>query len=648
MALIKKIPIGLWLFQLPFVYLGYQYFVRDSLQVYDASSHLAQVKFLKDYLWPEINGFNYLNLLGFDQGLLYPSLFHYLAATLAFFVDSVLATKFVLLIAILVLPVSLYSFISTIFISRNSRVFVTGFLLVTLVSVPGYFGANVKGLLQIGLLPSFVSLPIVFLYLWSLLKAKPNWIMSALLLACVFLTHLVAGVFCLVFYLSFVLSQISSKKFSTNLLKQILLAMGLAAFFLVPFVFNYSLISQSAHLTSLFWPNLFILVVLLVCAASLWLFKREKLYSLQLAAVILGVFVVLDAIILTNYNDGFLFTKIYNLHLYRYQIYLYLLTVILFLYWPVQFLFEIPRKPKIKPELISLLPLAVVIFAIFFHPAFLVTNLTIKTTENSLDGRFLEVFNRQDSYPFIYSSQNNLVAKGKPWAYGLLTDSTPNGPYLSSLIRSFDPFAKPTLKENLIEQKSLDRTKLYDALDLFAIQNLLFLEPEKAVTSQTLDTRLLKSGVGQNLIEIPRWELKPTNANWDREVEKWWLSKGKMDSLLVEGIRQRQTATSSAKITSLKHSRDWTKFSFTIDSQDEVPVLVKFTHLPFWQATVEGKKVEIHRTSPYLMLIYGKGQVNFEYKRLWYQNLGLFISGLSLFIVLALGLKGRNQKHGKK
>lgn len=120
MALIKKFPVWLIVFLAPFVFLAYQYFVWDSLAVYDASSHFAQVWYLKEFLWPDFSGFNPFNLLGFDQGLLYPSLFHYLAATLGFFIPLQAAVKLLILASVIALPITCY-LLSSLFSSKRRR-----------------------------------------------------------------------------------------------------------------------------------------------------------------------------------------------------------------------------------------------------------------------------------------------------------------------------------------------------------------------------------------------------------------------------------------------------------------------------------------------------------------------------------------------
>lgn len=636
----RKISIWLFLLAAPYIYLAYRYLITDSLGVYDASSHLAQVWYLKEYLWPQFSGFNSLNLLGFDQGLLYPSLFHYVSASLGFLLGVEWATKIVTALSLVLLPISVYLFSSTLFQNQKSRTFVSGLLLVVVLAVPGYLGASVKGLAQVGLLPSFVSLPFVFFYLLSVMKPRGSWILSSVLLSIVILTHLVAGIFCLLFFISFVLGKVFARKFELKILKQLILVLGLTAFFIIPFLFNYSLLSQSVHVAAMLLPNVALALLLIPLSYSFARAKKELLYPLSITALILVFIVLVDALAIRSLDSGFLFEKIYNLHLYRYQIYLYLIATVLLAYWPIYFLFEFLRRPKIKPEIIVAAPLVVIFLGSFLRSPFIVNKIETNSSGESSTGRFLETFSREDSYPLIYTAQNKLVTQErKSWAYGLLTDSTPNGPYLGSLIKSFDPTRTAEANERFVERKALDRGKIYDALDLFGIESLLFLDPDKPTDNQTISTRLLKSGVGGSLVEIPKWEIKEVSSNWDKEVENWWLEKGRFTTLLVNSSEQNKANRNSAKIKDLRHNSQWTKFSFRVESSEKVPVLVKFTYLPFWEASVNGQETKIYKASPYLMLVYGSGEVEFEYKRLWYQDLSLVISGFALAVILVAAIR---------
>ena len=146
--------------------------------------------------------------------------------------------------------------------------------------------------------------------------------------------------------------------------------------------------------------------------------------------------------------------------------------------------------------------------------------------------------------------------------------------------------------------------------------------------------RVVKSGVGKSLVEIPKWEIKEINSNWNKNVEEWWFEKGKFDTLLIDSREKNKVSTVSAKIKGIKHSKDWSKFSFEVESSEKVPVLVKFTYLPGWRAVSGGREVKIYKASPNLMLVYASGKVEFEYRRLWYQNLGLLVSAFTLVVIL--------------
>lgn len=649
MALIRKIPFWLIVIYIPFLFLSYQYLLRDSLVVYDAASHFAQVVYLKEFLWPSFSGFNPFNLLGFDQGILYPSLFHFTAATLGFFIDLELATKLVIVLALLLTPISIYLFTSIFFTDTRAKIFMTGMLLVVFVSLPGYLGASLRGLLQVGLLTSFVSLPFVFLYVWSLLKPRSNWLLSAVLLSVVILTHLIAGIFCLLFFASTIIYKQLSKKSLNGFATQAVVAIGLTAFFTIPFVLNYNLISQSVHVGSMLLPNVILAIALLLTTFFAWRLRAQKLYPLLILATVLNLITIVDAVTLRIFPQGFFFEKIYNLHLYRYQSYLYLLSVLILGYWPTRFLFESMRKPLINRNLILLLPLLVLVLGTIVRQPFVVNNVAVSIEAEDNKNRFIETFSREDAYPFVYTSQNKLVTEeSKSWAYGLFTDATPNGPYLGSLITSFEPMHKNNKEEKFVERRALDRGRIYATLDLFAIDGLLFLKPASTTDSKNINTLMMGSGVGKSLVEIPQLEIKNVQSNWDQQVENWWFEKGKIESLLVENAESTKTVATGATIKNLKHNKNWSKFDFEVESQDKVPVLVKFAHLPGWKATQNGQEIKIHRASPHLMMVYANGKVEFEYQKLWYQYLSVVVSLFTFLVVTMLGLRAflfRNAKN---
>src|SRR3990172_818997 len=116
----------------PFIYFAYVYLTTPSLAIYDAPGHVGTIWYLKNYLWPNFTGWNFTSLLGFDQGRFYPPLFHYIAATLGFFLEINLATKVVIIASLLSLPVAIYYFVSSIFNDLRERVLDSGLLILAL------------------------------------------------------------------------------------------------------------------------------------------------------------------------------------------------------------------------------------------------------------------------------------------------------------------------------------------------------------------------------------------------------------------------------------------------------------------------------------------------------------------------------------
>ncbi len=78
--------------------------------LYDAAGHLSLVQTIAGDLWPKFSGWNYSELLGWPQGFFYPSLFHWLAATLSFIVGIEPAVKLLISGGLLALPLCISFF----------------------------------------------------------------------------------------------------------------------------------------------------------------------------------------------------------------------------------------------------------------------------------------------------------------------------------------------------------------------------------------------------------------------------------------------------------------------------------------------------------------------------------------------------------
>lgn len=650
----KSVIWVLSLFTTIFATIAVFYLISNTVLVYDAAAHLGIIENLKTNLLPFTGGWNSDSLVGFDQGVFYPSLFHWIAALLGTIIGVKASVEFLVGLSLIILPATIYCWANSFKVKKDfSFILLLGLALIVL-SLPGYLGANLKALTKIGLLTSFVSLPLIFVYLASLNKIK-NWgvVPAALLLSSLLLTHLVAGIFAFLCLITYFFVDWSEEK-GVNLKTYgaiVLLTVLLTSFYWVPFFLEATKnLSISAHPISLLLPNVIGLILGVFFFRKYWK-KERQLSSLALVVVVLSASFLID-----NFTNRFLtgavFEKIYSLHLYRFQIYSFYLIAFLVLY-SLRDLVKINLKPT-NYKLLVLLVIFLTGVYLIINSAF-VNIARVEFVKNlpKIEGRFLEIFRHTESYPHNYSLQNQLVVeKGLPWAYGLFTDATPNGPYIGSLIKSLRPEAYSRLDQRFIENRLASKDRIVSYLDLFGVTNLLYLDNQPAGCLPIATTEIngekkifhLQPRQLQGLVAVPTQTVSFKPRHWESEVEKWWFKKGGLDELLVyqpAGAAQipkfTQRANTSANI--IENNKNWTKFRVKIDSTTTVPTLIKFGYSPRWQAFQNNREVKIYRASPNLMMIFASGEVDFRYNRLWYQDFSLGLSLLVFFGVVIYLIK---------
>ena len=168
-------------------------FWRSPLNVYDTAGHISLVRVIASDFWPKMSGWNSAELLGWPAGIFYPSFFHWLAATLSFLVGVPVAVKLLIAASIVALPWSLSIFTKSLTENKLWSGLTTLILFLLLLLLPNFLGTGFRSLFQIGLLSNFFVLPFLFLFLATLHK-KTGYLLPALLLAVIVLTHIVAAV----------------------------------------------------------------------------------------------------------------------------------------------------------------------------------------------------------------------------------------------------------------------------------------------------------------------------------------------------------------------------------------------------------------------------------------------------------------------
>ena len=133
---------------------------------------------------------------------------------------------------------------------------------------------------------------------------------------------------------------------------------------------------------------------------------------------------------------------------------------------------------------------------------------------------------------------------------------------------------------------------------------------------------------------------------WDYESIKWFLS---YDNLRVKVFNHNHEklpklkGNGEEKITYIKKTKNEDYIRFFVDSEEKVPILIKMTYFLNWKAYVydnagNKKEIEVFKATPYLMLIYAKGEIEIVYKMILIDYVGIILSliGLIWFITLVI------------
>ena len=623
-------------------------FWQKPLTVYDIAGHVSLVQTVVEF-WPKLSGWSSSELLGWPAGVFYPSLFHWLAAGLSFLVGVPAAIKLLISTSIIVLPFSIYTFARSIFEDKLWAAFTTTGLFLLLLLFPNFLGTGFRALFEIGLLSNFFVLPLFFLFLASLHRKK-SFVVSGLLLGVIVLTHIVAAIAAGIYLALLIkvrfLSRHMTRPGLVQTLKILRLAALLTAFFWFPFLFNIEYTSVSRHVSSYFLPNIAVFAISMLVGFYAWRKREENIFILAMFSAFITFVAAIDAyLIRTNGTSFFL----YPFHIYRFQpfAYLVLATAVIVL---ASKLVKFDQWGFAKTGALFGGFGLIVLILLAKNPAVLPDSRLEITNPEGINGRFIETFRRTESDPYWYGAQTEVVAKNPKasWVYGLFTDSTPNGPYLGSLIKSLRPEAYPEVKEDFLETKTVDGKRLPGLLSHLGINYLVHLDNpkgEKIGSLRSTDGRITPV-VAKNitaervnnssLFDIVRLPLEPIESNWSREVEKWWLAKGEITEIpYLKNGRELSEASKkdlqAAQVKIVDKNENGTSFQLDVKSDNPVPVLAKISYFPYWTAYDEGgKEIQIYRTAPNLMLFEAKGEVTLFYHEpgwigwLWVISVGSF------------------------
>src|SRR3989344_8639198 len=140
--------IPVWIFLI--IKLLIPFFLYNNLHIQDMVGHYFSAWYTKEYLWPDLFGWNPFHYFGFPQNQFYPPLYTLVTVLFSFVLPLELSFKIVLSAAVIATPLSFYYFCRKIgFDQLKDSVCMLG-MMSMLFFIGGNVGGNFVGTFTVG------------------------------------------------------------------------------------------------------------------------------------------------------------------------------------------------------------------------------------------------------------------------------------------------------------------------------------------------------------------------------------------------------------------------------------------------------------------------------------------------------------------
>jgi hypothetical protein len=648
------------------------FFLNNSLDKFDTPGLLSLSWFIKEYRFPDFSGWNPYFFAGLPQGVLYPPLFHWLVALFGQIFHLSVAYKLVVTMAAAFIPYSIYEFSLKVYKatcppSRRSgaggkswSILNTLLILITLIILPGYFGFNFDGLIDYGLGPNFVTIPMFFGYLAVLFDKKFNWKLAGILFSLMLLTNLVAPLVAgLITAIWFVIRIKDSKKIFAKFVSFACIFALLTSFWALPFLaFRSYTVSGLPPLSS----SMILVTASLISSFGSLAFailKRNNPVLKTLPPIIIISTLISVLCLLTSVFDIY----IPPVHPFRLQIFAFIgiattLPIIIQSLHPIftKLASKVGVMKYLKINLHLGMNFSFVIFVLFvlilirISPTF--TEEVNLKQDLSWEGRIARGYKVSEILDQSRSVIDRSVMEN-PDSFavdGLLKESSYLAPYYQSLEKSLNPdnYDWEELDSNYLENYQVSEEKLSYLADLLWIKSVFTIttnfpncsnyERVTSFKSNSLEEGVVKrdmyictlgtpAGRNQNnQAEVLDSKPEFREGDWDENVGGWW--KSNETSLFTEKeLSNEFEYTYSYLVPEVEWANNYQSLKITTNNDKELPILLKVSYFPNWKAKdSEGNEVEIYRISPNLMALPVKNEITLSYERSLLEKITLAIS----------------------
>lgn len=610
------------------------FFRENNLLGYDMSGMYFSSWYTSKYLFPAPIGWNPYFYFGFAQNQFYGPLYPYLVSILALAMPIDLAFRVMLALVLLATPISFYYFARSFGFTRNNSSAIMLLMFCILLIFPwDFFGGTIHSTFGVGLLANALALPLFFFYLGSLKKnyLKGKILPPGILLSLIALAHSLSALAALFAMLAFFISR-PDKKTLLFTLGHFALAFLLSAFYIVPALakIEYASVYQIGSLAN----NLLLLAGAIILLVAVKLLKRENILPLS-------------AFLLLILSFSYVGEEILHLpvHFYRFTAFIYLIVPIL--------IFEFFRtKTNISWGVAFALSALCLLSVSDLHPEGY-SKLQSFPEINIPKNERLLVEAAPDKEPTPHEFQYGIPMKNEIYtATGVFAESAKNARYVFDIQNEMDPsnisWGIITDTDRASGLWSENYKYLPGQLGLFGIN---YVATASAPVEQwelleenifaglpyagQYNLSLYKAG-NHSLVEALNSIPEYAGENWDEKVTDWFLSEEVNTKILVNENVPEFVAKGTETVEILEQSMRQDYLRFKVNSDVIVPVLVKISQFPNWHAYSGGKELHIYRASPYLMLVYARGEIEFRYEQTPGDTFGWVLSFAGVVIVVCL------------
>lgn len=681
------------------------FLLSNNLEGFDSAGHLASAYYIKNFFWPWPDGWNMSLMSGFPQGIFYPSGFHWLAAALSFAVSLETAIKLLIALAIILFPIGIF-LLSKKALKRTLPSAVATVLVSFFYFFEVGLNDNLFADLFFGMLPHLVSLTIFPFFLWSVFRLLENtnkWRLPVFLLTITILVHPITAL--VSFFLVIVIFAVSfrDRKAGVALTKVSLFTLLSTVFWLAPVFVNLPY-SSGSSVGYFYSPIITILAPFIIFLNFLVLRKKSSSGYFFKSIAILSILVLLS-----SFFGSFLSLDGFPFHFARFIIYPLILA-------PIELVYLLSLY-RVNWPLINLTCVFSLLFYLLF---FRITPLgPFQTTvleevgDYYQSGRVIALGSSSSLDARFHSTRMKLATDyGFSIAEGLFVESSPNGWFIMSLLRSWDgnndnftwayrhlrdvadlswgarlfgvnyeyriaDDAPSDTEETLVDRWSdisVDegRDKLIQDLSKEERDLYFKLSRERLLDDENIISKLGTNKSGfyyQSFYKVNDTDLaeavylRPVKIDndWDQKTKEWWstdwLRASSTDYLYDKPLLVYRAPVSDWELANFKEHFSITDISSRMDSfvvdasslSSPAPIYVKVGYFPFWKAyNDQDQELEIYKASPNFMLVYGQGKIIFKYVKPFYYYLGYIISALTLAGILITGLRAKRRKIKEK